>query len=315
MNTFLKICALAVFVIGSVASVFYFSGTRIVDGVDVSSIEIHDSVFVADIEDSISGMSHEWHNDFTKYDDLISVYYQNGLLSSEDEERVKTSLVDKATLRLTTYALTDYFITRTEWEEGNIRMFKERSSDLLNYKSANGKKVAQGETMSNLETLKKVCENYFSARNLKLVYINNNDAKSKINKAINLRKDTTYLMHEVNIKMKLNNAEATIRDSHWNKIAGEITKLQDYAKNIGKISSFNEVRRKVDKIKTLINDFKAATFYPNRDMDGLNGMIQDLNDEIRAWNNEITREREIRNDDRIRYESVYPNEETIPEYR
>ena len=99
-------------------------------------------------------------------------------------------------------------------------------------------------------------------------------------------------MHETSIKNRLTNAGKTIHDSHYNKIRDGIRNLQNYSYPYGddrlrQTSDFNTVRSKVSAIKTLIDNYKSATFYPSKDMSGLNGMISDLNDVIDDWNREI----------------------------
>lgn len=281
MNTFFKIAILASFIIGAIVSVFVFSGTRIVEGVDVSNVMIHESDFVDDIQNEISGIGHEWLADFYRVHDLITVYNNNHLLSSSNEKNVEVSLVDKAALRLTTFALEDYFL-RSSWNQSDISSFRRNAEMLLRHTSANGSLAAEGEAKSRLESVKRTCDNYFEAKRLVLVYNGNSNAQNIISRAQALRTDS-YLMHETTIKNKLNGAAQTIHQSHWEQIIGSIRDLQ----NLSEYSNFNTVRSKVSRISALITAYRSANFYPSKNESGLSSMISDANDEINFWNGKI----------------------------
>ena len=302
MKTFLKIAVLALVVIGAVVSIFVFRGTRIAKGVDVSHIKIPETVYMDDIQEQIDGIGTEWLNGFNKVDDLISVYYQNKLLSSDNEKKVKTSLVDKAALRLTSYALNEYFL-RSSWRQVDINSIKSNSKKLLDYKAANGEKVAQGDTKAKLEKVNLTCQHYLEAREISLVYISNEDAKMKIDRADTLCEDS-YLMHEDSIKSKLKNAERTIHDSHFNKIKNEINEFSDYTDRLDNTTDFSIVRDKVSVITDLIDNYNQADFYSSRDTDGVNRMKGSLNFIIKEWNKVIQSERE-----ETYYESSYPDQQ------
>lgn len=314
MKTFLKILVLVVAVIAAVGSIFYFSGTRITKNLDVSDITIHDSVYMNDVKGRISNMSHSWKDDFDKINNLISVYNQNKLLSNHQEEELQVLLVDKATVRLTTYVLTDYF-QQSRWESDKISSIRTNAIFLLNHKSVTNKRVAQGNTKFKLETVKNTCENYNSARNISLVYINNEDAQSNIARADSLRNDT-YLMNERSIATKLTNAAQTIHDSHWQQIINAINDLSDYTeRNIYYECNsyiFNNVRPKISNIRKLTSAYKNANFYPMKK--DIASEIANVNDYIDEWNGVIksTIEELVEKKEDISY---YPYYRTIIEKR
>jgi hypothetical protein len=315
MKTFLKILVLVVVVVAAVGSVFYFSGTRITKNLDVSDITMHDSVYRNDVKSKISNMSHSWKEDFDKINNLISVYYQNNLLSKHQEEELQVLLVDKATVRLTTYALTDYF-QQSRWEADKVNSISRSANSLLNHKSVTNNKVAQGDTKFKLETVKRICENYSSARQLNLVYTNNQDAHSKIEHASSLCNDT-YLINERSIAAKLTNAAQTIHDSHWQQIINAINDLGNYTEQHINYEHnsyvFNNVRSKISNIRKLTTAYKNANFYPmKRDVAS---EITNVNEYyIDEWNSIIksTKEELV---EKKEYLSYYPYSRTIQEKR
>lgn len=318
-NTFVKIALLVLAISGAVVSIFVFSGTRILNGVDVSNIEIQDSIFVNDIQSQINRIGPEWKTDFDKIDDLIGVYYNNKLLSRDDEQLSKTSLVDTAASKLTTFALNSYFL-KSSWDRDDISSIKTNSTILLDYKSAGEVKVAQGDTKTRLELVEQTCQHYFEADTLSLKYTTNTTAKSTIKKAKELCSDS-YLMHEATIRTKLNNADRKIHDSHKELIIKKVEELSEYTVDwLSNISDFSVVRSKVVEIRTLITNYKNADFYPEgvKNMNAIGGMIDDVNDIIDEWNTEInSNKEEIEYDPyspytpRTKQVRKYPNENEI----
>lgn len=318
MKTFLKILVLVVVVVAAVGSIFFFSGTRITKNLDVSDITIHDSVYMNDVRNRISSISHSWRDDFDKINNLIYVYYQNGMISQSQEEELQTQLVNKAALRLTTYALTDYF-QQSRWESDKVSSISRSANLLLNHKSVTNNKVAQGDTKFKLEKVKSICENYSAARQLSLVYTNNQDAHSKIDRASSLRNDT-YLMNERSIAAKLTKAAQTIHDSHWKQIADSITALgyytEAYKHSAGSLEMFNRTRTKINNIQTLIQAYKEATSYPPKN--NLQPMIKNVNDCIYIWNTKINAKKSVYvgyPDNCYIEERIFPNQSEITQLK
>lgn len=320
MKTFVKILVLATVVVVALWSIFYFSGTRIAENIDVSDITINDSVYLNDVEGRIANISSSWKSDFLDIDNLISVYYRNNLLSADKEENLKILLVDTAGLQLTTYAI-DYF-KKSSWNKDCISTLEKDVDLLLRYRSATNKLVVHGDIKNKLKDVKQTCQNYVSACRLGLTYKNNTDAKEKIDNARRLCGDG-YLMNEGVIAQKLKGASQTIHDSHWDQIINAIKDLASYSDQYLESECngyiFAEVRSKVDKIRRLTDDYKSATFYSIKK--DVISELANANDYIKDWNEKIndTREEEYMDyssntlKERIKTRRVrrYPNEENI----
>ena len=160
MKTFVKILVLATVVVVALWSIFYFSGTRIAENIDVSDITINDSVYLNDVEGRIANISSSWKSDFLDIDNLISVYYRNNLLSADKEENLKILLVDTAGLQLTTYAI-DYF-KKSSWNKDCISTLEKDVDLLLRYRSATNKLVVHGDIKNKLKDDTKYSTVFFS---------------------------------------------------------------------------------------------------------------------------------------------------------